>query len=62
VSIVLISHRISDLLQIGDRITVLKGGGVQGVLDAHTSRLEDVEGLIVRGRASEQAPAAGSGS
>jgi ABC-type sugar transport system ATPase subunit len=59
VSIVLVSHRISDLLQIGDRILVLKGGRLQGVLDAHTSKLEDVEDLIVRGRGGDRGSSPG---
>jgi ABC-type sugar transport system ATPase subunit len=60
VSIVLVTHRIPDLLQIGDRILVLKGGGVQGVLDARKSGLQDVESLIVRGRPEGDGPAASS--
>lgn len=44
------THRIPDLLSIGDRILVLKGGRAQGVLDAHACQLHDVERLIVRGR------------
>ena len=51
VSVILITHRIADLLQIGDRIVVLKRGRTQGVLDAQRSNLEDVERLIVRGAA-----------
>lgn len=50
VSILLITHRISDLLRIGDRIAVLKGGRLQGVLNAPESELGDVEGLIVTGK------------
>jgi len=49
VSIILVTHRIPDLLQIGDRIFVLKGGQRQGLLDARTSTLSDVERLIVSG-------------
>jgi ABC-type sugar transport system ATPase subunit len=49
VSIILITHRIADLLEIGDRILVLKGGRTQGVLDARECDLEDIERLIVRG-------------
>ena len=51
-SIILITHRIPDILSIGDRLMVLKGGERQGVLDVSKSTLEDVEGLIVKGRVS----------
>lgn len=51
ISIILITHRISDVLAIGDRVMVLKGGERQGVLDVEDSSLEDIESLIVRGAA-----------
>jgi len=51
ISIILVTHRISDVLAIGDRVMVLKGGERQGVLDVGDSTLEDVESLIVRGAA-----------
>ena len=51
ISIILVTHRISDVLAIGDRVMVLKGGERQGVLDVEDSTLEDVESLIVRGAA-----------
>ena len=51
ISIILVTHRISDVLAIGDRVMVLKGGERQGVLDVGDSTLEDVENLIVRGAA-----------
>lgn len=51
ISIILITHRISDVLAIGDRVMVLKGGERQGVLDVEDSTLEDIESLIVRGAA-----------
>lgn len=51
-SIILITHRIPDILSIGDRLMVLKGGERQGVLEVSKSTLEDVEGLIVKGRVS----------
>lgn len=50
ISIILITHRISDVLSIGDRVMVLKGGERQGILNVEDSTLEDVEYLIVRGR------------
>ena len=46
ISIILVTHRITDVLSIGDRVMVLR----QGVLDVEDSTLEDVENLIVRGR------------
>lgn len=51
ISIILVTHRISDVLAIGDRVMVLKGGERQGVLDVESSTLEDIESLIVRGAA-----------
>ncbi len=51
ISIILVTHRISDVLAIGDRVMVLKGGERQGVLDVEDSTLEDIESLIVRGAA-----------
>lgn len=51
-SIILITHRLPDLLTVGDRVMVLKGGERQGILDVKTSTLEDIEMMIVRGRAS----------
>ena len=53
ISIILVTHRITDVLSIGDRVMVLKGGERQGVLDVEDSTLEDVENLIVRGRPEE---------
>lgn len=49
-SIILITHRLPDLLAIGTRVMVLKGGQRQGVLEIDKSSLEDIESLIVRGR------------
>ncbi|MCL4488855.1 MAG: ATP-binding cassette domain-containing protein [Chloroflexi bacterium] len=53
-SIILITHRIPDVLTIGDRVMVLKGGERQGVLDISHSSLDDIVTLIVRGRASQE--------
>lgn len=55
-SIILVTHRIPDLLAIGNRILVLKGGASQGVLDVAGSHLDDVVTLIVRGRNDPQPP------
>lgn len=55
ISVILVTHRIPDLLAIGDRIVVLKGGQVQGVLDTKRCELDDVVRLIVGGRAASAA-------
>ena len=49
-SVVLITQRVPDILAIGDRVMVLKGGRRQGVLDVSQVGLDDVVELIVRGR------------
>lgn len=49
VSVVLISHRLQDVLEVSDRIVVLNRGRVAGVLDGATARMEDVVALIVGG-------------
>lgn len=54
-SIILITHRLPDLLAVGNRVMVLKGGERQGVLEVQNSSLEDIEMMIVRGRASRAA-------
>lgn len=51
-SIIMITHRLPDLLQVGDRVMVLKGGERQGVLNVKDSTLGDIEGLIVRGKST----------
>lgn len=51
-SIVLITQRIPDVLAIADRVMVLKGGLSQGVLEVPKVTLDDIVGLIVKGRAS----------
>jgi simple sugar transport system ATP-binding protein len=49
-SVVLITQRVPDILAIGDRVMVLKGGRRQGVLEVSEVGLDDVVELIVRGR------------
>jgi ABC-type sugar transport system ATPase subunit len=49
-SIILVTHRLPDILAIGDRIMVLKSGVSQGVVSVAESNLESVEQLIVAGR------------
>lgn len=47
--IILITHRLTDVLAVGDRVMVLKGGERQGVLDVKKSTLEDLENMIIKG-------------
>lgn len=57
-SIILVTHRLPDILAIGDRIMVLKSGVSQGVVSVAESDLESIEQLIVAGRPRATAPAA----
>jgi ABC-type sugar transport system ATPase subunit len=50
-SIILITQRIPDILAIGDRVMVLKGGEKQGILNVKDCTLDDVVSLIIKGRA-----------
>ncbi len=50
-SIILITQRIPDVLAVGDRVMVMKGGTRQDVLDVANCTLDDIVNLIVRGRA-----------
>jgi ABC-type sugar transport system ATPase subunit len=59
-SIILITHRLPDILAIGSRVMVLKGGQRQGVLEIDKSSLEDIESLIVRGRVKKEDSVANS--
>ena len=51
VSMIMISHRIPDILSVGDRVMVMKGGRRVGVLDVAQCTLDDCVELIVRGDA-----------
>ena len=53
-SIILITQRIPDVLAVGDRVMVLKGGFRQDVLDVAKCNLDDIVNLIVRGRQDSQ--------
>lgn len=55
ISIILITHRIPDLFEIGDRIMVLKGGVSQGIYNVADCVLDDIITLIVRGRTDQAA-------
>jgi simple sugar transport system ATP-binding protein len=50
-SIILITQRIPDVLAVGDRVMVMKGGERQDVLDVPNCTLDDIVNLIVKGRA-----------
>jgi fructose transport system ATP-binding protein len=49
-SIVYISHRIPQLLEMTDRIQVMKGGRRVGVRDSRTTSVEEIVNLIVAGQ------------
>lgn len=54
ISVIMISHRIPDILAIGDRVMIMKGGRRVGVLDVAHCTLDDCVDLIVRGATAEQ--------
>jgi ABC-type sugar transport system ATPase subunit len=49
-SIILITQRIPDVLAVGDRVMVLKGGVRQDILDVPRCNLDDIVNLIIKGR------------
>lgn len=55
-SIILITQRIPDVLAVGDRVMVMKGGSRQDVLDAANCTLDDIVNLIVKGLAGIEEP------
>jgi ABC-type sugar transport system ATPase subunit len=58
-SIILITQRIPDVLAVGDRVMVLKGGVRQDILDVANCNLDDIVNLIIKGREDLQEPTAG---
>ncbi len=56
VSVIVISHRIPELIDLADRILVMKGGKRVAVVDAAATSVDECVNLIVSGR-----PAAGNG-
>lgn len=52
--IILITHRLTDVLAVGDRVMVLKGGESQGIIDVKTTTLEDLENIIIKGNHSKK--------
>lgn len=59
-SIILITQRIPDVLAVGDRVMVMKGGARQDVLEVANCTLDDIVNLIVRGRQGSEGPDSGS--
>jgi ABC-type sugar transport system ATPase subunit len=57
-SIILITQRIPDVLAVGDRVMVLKGGVRQDILEVANCNLDDIVNLIVKGRADLKEPGA----
>jgi len=57
-SIILITQRIPDVLAVGDRVMVLKGGVRQDILNVANCHLDDIVNLIVKGRTDTKEPAA----
>ena len=55
-SIILITQRIPDVLAVGDRVMVLKGGKRQDILEVANCTLDDIVNLIVKGRVEVQEP------
>ena len=58
-SIILITQRIPDVLAVGDRVMVLKGGVRQDILDVPKCSLDDIVNLIIKGREDLQRPNSG---
>lgn len=50
IGILLVSHDVRDVLRLADRIVVLKGGEVAGMLEARSTSEDEVVDLIIRGR------------
>lgn len=50
IGILLVSHDVRDVIRLADRIVVLKGGEVAGVLEAKSTHEDAVVDLIIRGR------------
>ncbi|MCG2766823.1 MAG: ATP-binding cassette domain-containing protein [Anaerolineae bacterium] len=53
-SIIMITQRIPDVLAVGDRVMVLKGGEGQGVLEVSQCTLDNVVDLIIKGRGVQE--------
>jgi ABC-type sugar transport system ATPase subunit len=53
-SIILITHRLPDAIELADRIVVMKGGEIAGIVRPESSTLEDIVELIVRGHKAKE--------
>jgi len=47
VSVIYVSHRMREIFEIADRITVMRDGSVIGVCDAHTTSPNDIVQMMV---------------
>lgn len=56
---IIISHRLTDIFAVGDRVMVLKRGENVGERVIRTTTEQDVLQIIVSGRAEKRAEAAG---
>jgi simple sugar transport system ATP-binding protein len=61
VTVMIISHRIPEVLEISDRVLVMKGGRRVAIVEAATTSVEDCVNLIVSGATGGTEPDAGSG-
>jgi simple sugar transport system ATP-binding protein len=61
ISVVVISHRIPEVLDLADRIVVMKGGQLVAVVDAATTTVDDCVNLIVSGLPSSAVVNAATG-
>ena len=58
VSVIVISHRIPEVLDLADRVLVMKRGRSVAVVDAQGTSVEDCVNLIVAGDAARSAASA----
>jgi simple sugar transport system ATP-binding protein len=56
VTVMVISHRIPEVLGIADRVLVMKGGRRVAIVDAKTTSVEDCVNLIVSGETDGRVP------
>ncbi|MBZ9809202.1 sugar ABC transporter ATP-binding protein [Mesorhizobium sp. BR1-1-9] len=58
IGIVYISHRMADVLQLSDRISIIKDGRLVGPLDPEKTSIEDIAALMSRPKVETPSPAA----
>ena len=61
VTVMVISHRIPEVLEISDRVVVMKGGQRVATVDAASTSVEECVNLIVSGDAGDAEPQAAFG-